>query len=95
MTTGATETTFAPNAYVTREQLVTMLYRLTGSPAVNTDEALKQYGDGASVQSYARDAVVWALSTGLLNGYTDMTIHPAGYATRAEVCALIMRYLSM
>lgn len=95
VTTGATETKFAPNAYVTREQLVTMLYRLTGSPAVNTDEALKQYGDGASVQSYARDAVVWALSTGLLNGYTDMTIRPAGYATRAEVCALIMRYLAM
>ncbi len=95
VTTGATATKFAPNAYVTREQLVTMLYRLSGSPAVNTDEALKQYGDGASVQSYARDAVVWALSTGLLNGYTDMTIRPAGYATRAEVCALIMRYLAM
>ncbi len=95
VTTGATATAFAPNAYVTREQLVTMLYRLSGSPGMNTDEALRQYADGASVQSYARDAVVWALSTGLLNGYTDMTIRPAGYATRAEVCALIMRYLGM
>ena len=94
VTTGVSDTTFAPNNAITREQLVTMLYRLAGSPAASA-ASLGSYTDGGEVQSYAKDAVAWAISNGLLTGYGDGTIRPAGVATRAEVCALIMRYLGM
>ena len=92
VTNGVSDTMFAPSNSITREQLVTMLYRMAGSPAVNTN-ILATYSDGSAVQSYAQNAVAWAITNGLLTGYGDGTIHPAGVATRAEVCALIMRYL--
>ena len=92
VTNGVSTTAFAPNSSITREQLVTMLYRLAGSPAVNTN-ILATYSDGSAVQGYAQNAVAWAITNGLLTGYGDGTIHPSGVATRAEVCALIMRYL--
>ncbi len=92
VTNGVSDTMFAPGNSITREQLVTMLYRMAGSPAVNTN-ILATYSDGSAVQGYAQNAVAWAITNGLLTGYGDGTIHPAGVATRAEVCALIMRYL--
>ena len=93
VTNGVSTTAFAPNSSITREQLVTMLYRMAGSPAVSSTDDIYMYTDGSLVQSYARNAVAWALSNGLLNGYGDGTIRPAGVATRAEVCTIIMRYL--
>ena len=92
VTNGVSTTAFAPNSSITREQLVTMLYRMAGSPAADTSK-LASFTDGGSVQSYAQSAVAWAISNGLLTGYGDGTIRPAGVATRAEVCTIIMRYL--
>ena len=92
VTNGVSATAFAPNSSITREQLVTMLYRMAGSPAADTSK-LASFTDGGSVQSYAQSAVAWAISNGLLTGYGDGTIRPAGVATRAEVCTIIMRYL--
>ena len=93
VTTGISDTTFAPGSAITREQLVTMLYRLAGSPAAASAASVMSYTDSGEVQSYAKDAVAWAISNGLLTGYGDGTIRPSGVATRAEVCALIMRYV--
>ncbi len=93
VTTGTTAATFAPNSAVTREQLVTMLYRLAGSPAAASAASVTSYTDGDAVQGYAKDAVAWAISNGLLTGYGDGSLKPGATATRAEVCALIMRYL--
>ena len=93
VTTGISDTTFAPNNAITREQLVTMLYRLAGSPAAASAASVLSYTDSGEVQSYAKDAVAWAISNGLLTGYGDGTIRPSGVATRAEVCALIMRFV--
>ena len=92
VTTGTTAATFSPNSAVTREQLVTMLYRLAGSPAASA-ASLTSYTDGGEVQGYAKDAVAWAIGNGLLTGYGDGSLKPGATATRAEVCALIMRYL--
>lgn len=92
VTNGVSTTSFAPNSSITREQLVTMLYRLAGSPSADTS-VLASYSDGSSVQSYAQSAVAWAISNGLLTGYGDGTIRPAGVATRAEVCTLIVRFM--
>ena len=92
VTNGVSATAFSPNSSITREQLVTMLYRMAGSPPADTGK-LASYSDGGSVQSYAQSAVAWAISNGLLTGYGDGTIRPAATASRAEVCTFIMRYL--
>lgn len=78
-----------PNGSVTREELVTMLWRYMGSPAASAD--LGRFGDGASVSGWASDAVRWAVSAGLLEG-SGGNLNPGGTATRAEVAAILMRF---
>lgn len=88
---GVTDTTFDPNSAITREQLVTMLYRLAGSPVA--DSSLASYIDSNSVQSYATDAMTWAAQNSIIVGYGDGSIRPTSYATRAEVCAILIRFM--
>ncbi|MCD7769611.1 MAG: S-layer homology domain-containing protein [Oscillospiraceae bacterium] len=91
---GVSETSFAPDNSITRQDLVTMLYRLAGSPSVSGD--LSAYSDGDAVQSYARNAMIWAVEKGIIQGYSaDNTLRPANAATRAEVCAILVRYLAL
>ncbi len=82
---------FDPGSSLTREQFVTVLYRLAGSPDAGKD-VLSQFKDGADTSAYAVSAMNWALNNGVLSGYGDGIIQPRGVATRAEVCALIMRF---
>lgn len=81
-----------PNAIVTREQLVSMLYRYAGSPA--TSGELKGYSDLGRVSSWAAIPMSWAIQTGLINGRADGRLDPAAGATRAEVAAVLQRYLT-
>ena len=90
---GTSEDTFNPNGQITREDLVTMLYRMSGSPAVSGD--LGGFSDAGSVHAYARQAMIWAVGKGLIQGYDDNTIQPSTAANRAEVCTLLMRYSSL
>ena len=87
---GKTPTTFDPNADVTREQMVAMLYRYMDSPAVSGD--LSAYTDAASVSSYAVDAFVWAVDNGIITGRTATTLAPKGAATRAELATILHRF---
>lgn len=80
----------APLADVTREQLVTMLWRFKGSPYVNIDN-LGQFKDAAEVSGWAVQPVRWAVANGLLNGASGSLI-PQGRATRAEVAAILARF---
>ena len=82
-----------PNGLITREQLVTMLYRIVGSPAVS-DPALvaAQYPDGSEVSTWAYEAVAWALQTDLLEGQ-DGFLLPGQSATRAQLAVLLMRFM--
>ena len=80
----------APLADVTREQLVTMLWRFKGSPYVNIDN-LGQFKDAAEVSGWAVQPVRWAAANGLLNGASGSLI-PQGRATRAEVAAILARF---
>lgn len=89
---GYSETKFGPDGLITRQDLVTILYRMAGSPAVDSD--LSAYGDGADVRDYARSAMAWAVKNGVLHGYEDNTLRPGAEASRAEVCAILMRYMS-
>ena len=79
-----------PNAFVTREQLVTMLWRYAGEPAVSG--GLSSWRDAASVSDWASDAMVWALDEGIITGVTAVTLDPQGTATRAQCAAILMRY---
>ena len=79
-----------PNDYVTREMMVTMLWRYAGEPA--SDESLSGYTDAASVSDWAAEAMSWALETGVIEGVTATTLQPQGTATRAQCATIFMRY---
>ena len=80
-----------PNGLITREQLVTMLWRFAGEPT--TDATLSGYSDAASVNAWATTAMAWAIDNGIITGVTNTTIVPAGTATRAQCAAILMRYV--
>lgn len=90
---GVAPNQFGPSQYTERQQLVTMFYRMAGSP--KTSQSIAGFKDAAKVASYARDAMAWAVEVGLIGGYEDGTLKPQSYASRAEVCALMMRYQNL
>lgn len=77
-----------PTAAVTRQELITMLYRWYGSPKVSG--SLAGYRDGALVASWAKDAMVWALREGLV-GIGSSTLAPDRVTTRAELAVVLQR----
>lgn len=81
-----------PTVKITREQLVTMLYRYAGSPAANG--SLDRFSDAASVNSYAANAMQWAVANGIVNGLNGK-LNPQNNATRAQVAAILMRFCEM
>ncbi len=95
---GMGDGTFAPAANVTREQLVTMLYRYArdylGMETPATGD-LSAFPDRANISAWAEDAVSWAVGHGILNGRTGGALDPAGSATRAEVAALLQRFSAL
>ena len=93
--TGYSETMFGPNDPVTREQLSAILYRYAiykGMSAVTTEENLSHFADGESISPYAVSAMNWAVGAGLING-ADNRLLPGESASRAQVAAIIHRYL--
>ena len=82
-----------PEAKITREQLVTMLYRAAGEPAVTGD--LSAYTDAASVSEYAHSAMTWAVAKGIVTGMTETTLVPGSNATRAQIAAIMQRYMEL
>ena len=79
-----------PAGRVTREQIAAMLYRYAGEPAVGGGLS---FTDAASVSGYAQKAVRWAVEQGILTGYQDRTLAPQRTATRAQVAAMLTRYI--
>ncbi|MTS95996.1 leucine-rich repeat protein [Pseudoflavonifractor sp. BIOML-A1] len=77
----------SPAAPVTREQLAVMLYRLSGAPAVSTSVS-------GQVSAWAADAMAWAVEQGLIQG-DGASLNAGATATRAEVSAILMRYISL
>ena len=85
----------APNANITREQLVTMLYRYAKSTgkdvSVGEDTNILSYADATTVSEYAIPAMQWACGAGIVNG-ANGKLNPQNNATRAEVAAILMRF---
>lgn len=86
--------TYAPNANVTREQTATILYRFADYRGYERQGggSLSAFTDGGKASDYAKTALCWAVSTGLLSGNGDGTLSPRGTATRAELAVLLQRY---
>ena len=82
-------TRFAPNQGITREDLIAMLYRLSGSP--ENKSTLSGFKDIERISGYAKDAVTWAVENGILAG-DGGRIMPQSYATREQAVAILMRY---
>ena len=89
--TGVGENRFAPQQNITREQLAVMLYRYSGSPAVR-GEHLAGFSDAASISSYAKTAMNWAVEQGILTG-DGGKLSPGATATRVQAAAMLTRYL--
>ena len=82
-----------PNGLVTREQMVTMLWRYAGEP--ESTVSLSAYTDAGSVSDWAETAMRWAIDEGIITGMTDTTLVPQGTATRAQCAAIFMRFDQM
>lgn len=80
-----------PENSVTREQMVTMLYRYAKVNKVNGD--LSRFADGKNVSSWATEAMGWAVNQGILTGKDDGRLDPQGTATRAEVATILQRFV--
>ena len=89
---GYADGSFQVGKTITREQLATMLYRYAGSPE-SSGRALA-FTDAADVSGYATEAMTWAVDQGIIGGTQAGTLNPQGTATRAQVAAMLTRYLS-
>ena len=96
---GTTETTFGTNENLTREQLVTILYRYAKlqNKDVSHDNAksLDSYADANQIEEYAKEAFSWALNVGIITGRSETELAPKGNATRAEVATMIQRFATL
>lgn len=92
---GVSETAFAPDEAITREQMVAMIYRYTkfkgNDTTAGNDVNMSLYSDYKDISDYALPAIRWAAGSGLMLGKTADTIAPLDTATRAEAAAIIMR----
>lgn len=85
---GTSDTTFSPNAAMTRAMLVTVLYRLEGEPAVSGRSGFSD----VTFNSYYEDAVTWAADNGIVNGTSTTTFSPNANVTREQMAAILYRY---
>jgi hypothetical protein len=97
---GKSATSFDPKGYVTREQMVAILYKYAVMQGKNVDfdesQNLSAYADASSIAPYAQTQMLWAAQMGIIGGYTDQqgvkTIKPQNTATRAQVAQIIKNY---
>ena len=93
---GYEDNTFRPNTAITREQLAAMLmnYSAWKGEDVSARADLSAYSDVATISSWANDVMQWAVAEGLISGMTEDTLQPQGNATRAQVAAILQRFLA-
>ncbi|OON96919.1 MAG: hypothetical protein ATN36_04625 [Epulopiscium sp. Nele67-Bin005] len=84
---------FEPNADVTREQLATMLYNLAGKPQ-SVGTGISTFVDADQI-TWAKNAMNWAVNEKILDGNLKDELEPQKFATRAEMCAMITRFMNL
>ena len=93
---GVSETEFAPGEDITREQLAAILYRYAACQGYDVSQRadLSGFGDAESISGYAQEALSWAHAQGLVLGFEDGSLRPQGNANRAQIAAVLMRFLA-
>lgn len=92
--TGTSATTMAPNAAINREQAMTMVTRLLGLTAADTEvEALARFSDASQISSYAQNPIAAMVAAGYVNGTTDGRLLPQKQLTRAEGITILYNAL--
>ena len=88
---------FGPDDPVTREQLALMLFRYAETLDMVTSgrDTLTSFTDSGSVSAWAREAVAWAVDSGILSGRPDGTLAPGGTATRAEAAVMLRQLVAL
>lgn len=90
---------FGSQDSISREQMVVMLYRYAGWAGLGlgetTDGALSYYLDREMLSTWATEAMTWAVSKGIINGKQGNRLDPQGMTTRAEVAAILQRFVTM
>lgn len=86
---GMSADAFGPNETLNRAQLVTMLYRHAGSPAVEGESAFTDVPEG----EFYSAPVAWASANGIVNGYEDGTFRPGAVITREQIVTMLHRYV--
>ena len=96
ITTGLTANLFAPGKSLTRQELVTFLYRFAKYMEYDVTKTtdLSAYTDFARVQPYAVEAFQWAVASGVVNGTSETTLSPENTTTRAQICIMVSRLLT-
>lgn len=88
---GYSDGRFGGNDPITREQLAAILWRSEGSPSA---EGTAAFADQGQISSYAVEAVAWARNEGIVSGMEGNRFAPKGNATRAQMAAMLSRWLS-
>ena len=96
ITSGTGDGNFSPNTAITREQLAAILmnYAQYKGQDVSARATLDTYNDATAISSWANDVMSWAVAEGLLTGVTNDQLQPQGNATRAQVAAILQRFLA-
>lgn len=94
ITVGVSDTSFAPDDMISREQLVTLLYRYAQAAGRDTTARveLDSFRDADQISGFARDAMAWAVAEGIIQGGSDSMILPGEEASRAQIAAIIQRF---
>lgn len=93
---GTGANTFSPDGKITRQEVVTILFRYSGSQSgaetMFTATYDSQFTDSGAIAPWAKTAMYWAIYNGVVNGTSQTTVSPTATATRAEVAAIFVRY---
>lgn len=94
---GVTENEFAPENNITREQIAAIMFRFAKykgyDVSVGENTNILSYTDAESISEYAISAMQYAVGSGLMKGKTETSINPLDNATRAEIAAILQRFL--
>ena len=93
---GVSDTSFAPNDNITRDQMAAIMYRYAGYKQMDTaSDGGAAYADGDSIPGYSKDAAAWASGKKIMSGFEDNTFRPNDDATRAQAATVLMNLCNM
>ena len=94
---GISETEFAPDMNITREQIAAIMFRNAKykgyDVTVGENTNILSYTDFEEISEYAIEAMQYAVGSGLMKGKTETTLNPKDNATRAEIAAILQRFI--